>query len=336
MTQKGAEGSDQLSCHRNDVLCLDCSPDRTKIVTGQEGKYPSVHVWDAVTGEKIKAFQLDKDSRGVFAAAISVCNRYVAAVDDSDKHRVFIYNLERDCIVLQMESGSTEMKHLEWSHRPDDLRFAILGEKQIQFWNPADVTKKLKQVGIFGQKFEQTPFHSLTFDSEGWCYSGGENGQIQVWGTEGAVVRCIKAHSAAVTTIQATGNKLISGGRDGKISLIQIGKDATFKLEMQFDIHSIPSLAHLPKDYPISVDMFEGNVIVGLRNGSIVEKKQKKDVEVITQSHWDGECWGLNVLDNDRVITSCDDNRVIMYDIKNKKFMQETVIGKNKQKEGKN
>ena len=34
MTQKSAPGSDQLSFHRDDILCLDISSDRTKIVTG--------------------------------------------------------------------------------------------------------------------------------------------------------------------------------------------------------------------------------------------------------------------------------------------------------------
>lgn len=156
-------------------MCLDISKDRTKAVTGQEGKYPSVHVWDAITGKKIKAFQLDKDSRGVMGASISPCGRYVGVVDDHDKHRVFIYNLERECKVLELESGASEMKNLAWSKRPDDLRLAIQGEKQIQFWCPADVTKKLKNVGIF-DKAASTQLHCVQFDEEGWCYTGGDNG----------------------------------------------------------------------------------------------------------------------------------------------------------------
>lgn len=56
MTQKTAPGSDQLSFHRDDILCLDISSDRTKVVTGQVGKSPSVHVWDANTCEKVTAF----------------------------------------------------------------------------------------------------------------------------------------------------------------------------------------------------------------------------------------------------------------------------------------
>jgi len=39
-----------------------------------------------------------------------------------------------------------------------------------------------------------------------------------------------------VTCVKASGNKLITGGKDHKISIIQIMKDATFKLESQFDL----------------------------------------------------------------------------------------------------
>lgn len=103
--------------------------------------------------------------------------RYVAVVDINDKHRVTIYNLERDVKVLEQESGGNEMKNLAWSRRPDDLRLAIQSERQLQFWNPADVTKKLKNVGTF-DKAKQTNFHCVTFDEEGWCYTGGDNGEV--------------------------------------------------------------------------------------------------------------------------------------------------------------
>jgi hypothetical protein len=94
------------------------------------------------------------------------------------------------------------------------------------------------------------------FDDEGWCYTGGENGQIQVWGLDYSVVRCIKAHSMTITAIAAHGTKLICGSKDGKVTTIQILKDCNFKLEKQVDAHALPFLSHLPKSYPIAMDFF--------------------------------------------------------------------------------
>lgn len=109
--------------------------------------------------------------------SFSSCGRYVACIDDSDSHEVTVYNLDRKCIILQMASGKGDILHLAWSKRPDDLRFAMVGPKQLQFWHPADVTKKLNQKGTF-QKAVQTVLLCVAFDEEGWCYTGGENGFI--------------------------------------------------------------------------------------------------------------------------------------------------------------
>ena len=40
---------DQLEFHRDDILCIDLCKDRKLVVTGQIGKSPSVHIWDAHT-----------------------------------------------------------------------------------------------------------------------------------------------------------------------------------------------------------------------------------------------------------------------------------------------
>lgn len=169
--------------HRDDILCLDVSADRTKIVTGQIGKSPSIHVWDAETCEKIDAFQLQPTSRGVQAVSISSCGRYVAAVDKHDKHRVTIYNLQRKVELITVDGSKSEVLDLSWSKRPDDLRFVTVGPKELNFWHPADVTKRLTQKGTFG-KAQQTGLLCAVFDEEGWVYTGGENGLIQVWNSE--------------------------------------------------------------------------------------------------------------------------------------------------------
>lgn len=56
---------EQLEFHRDDILCLDLCSDRRLAITGQVGKFPSVHVWDSHTCKKVSSFCLDKDSRGV-------------------------------------------------------------------------------------------------------------------------------------------------------------------------------------------------------------------------------------------------------------------------------
>jgi hypothetical protein len=44
---------------------------------------------------------------------------------------------------LNTEGGKDKIFDIAWSKRPEDLRFATLGAKEIKFWHPADITKRL-------------------------------------------------------------------------------------------------------------------------------------------------------------------------------------------------
>jgi len=94
---------------------------------------------------------------------------------------------------------------------------------------------------------------------------------------------------------------------------------------------------------PRSVDLFNGQILMGLKNGSIVEMAYKADgagkPKVVMTSHCDGEVWGLDVIEleggNTRVITSADDNRLLVYDIKAHKALNEGQIGEASKKKAK-
>ena len=72
---------------------------------------------------------------------------------------------------------------------------------------------------------------------------------------------------------------------------------------------------------PRSVDMFGGQILLGMKNGSICELAWTADgsahPRAVMTSHCDGETWGLEVCHTDsgelRVITSGDDNRLLAY-----------------------
>ena len=134
----------EQDCHRDDILSIDISADRQTVVTGESGPTPAVHVWKAGSGEKVGQFNLQAGSRGVTACSLSPCSRYVASVDMSNDHRVSIYNIERQKNLLTMNGSTDRILDVAWSKRADDLRFATVTPKQVCFWHPADVTKRLK------------------------------------------------------------------------------------------------------------------------------------------------------------------------------------------------
>lgn len=65
-----------------------------------------------------------------------------------------------------------------------------------------------------------------------------------------------------------------------------------------------------------SIDHMDGNLLIGGRNGTIYHcGMESGDQKEIMHSHNDGEVWGLDKYGEGTVVTSGDDNQVIVWDI---------------------
>ena len=171
--------------HQDDITAIDIAGGefRNIVVTGECGVASTVHVWDANTMTSIARFDLGPSAKGVGAVAISPCMRYVACTDKTNDHKMYIYNVKRGKMLLDINSGQNNVLSIKWSKKQDDLRFVAVNTQNIQFWNPADASKKLFRPGTFGTggKFKSTAFNCATFDEDGICYSGGKDGGVYVW-----------------------------------------------------------------------------------------------------------------------------------------------------------
>lgn len=54
---------------------------------------------------------------------------------------------------------------------------------------------------------------------------------------------------------------------------------------------------------------------------------------VLMTSHFEGETWGLHVLEDNTVVTSGDDNRINLYDSETKRFVRGGKVSENKMKD---
>ena len=100
-----------------------------------------------------------------------------------------------------------------------------------------------------------------------------------------------------------------------------------FKLEKFVDFST---------SYPRSIDYFNGNLIVGLRNGSIMEFKDVMNTDspvenCLVQSHHEGEIWGLELVPGQNKVLTCgDDNKVMMYDYETHTFDRKGAVSDHK------
>lgn len=127
-------------------------------------------------------------------------------------------------MIIQVSAGTDAVVDIQWSKKPNDLRFSAVTTRSLQFWHPADATKKLYKNGTFGQKFPQTKFLCSTFDSDGLCYSGGANGSVHCWDQRGELGLVLKAHAGECTAVACNQGMLISTGKDFKVTIHSANK----------------------------------------------------------------------------------------------------------------
>ena len=81
--------------HQDDITNIDLAKGgaRNIVATGECGKISTVHVWDSNTMATLSSFSLGPKAKGVSALSISPCQRYIAAVDQSNDHIMYIFNI---------------------------------------------------------------------------------------------------------------------------------------------------------------------------------------------------------------------------------------------------
>jgi len=206
--------------HQDDITSIDIAggANRNIVASGECGKMSTVHVWDTNTMTSMASFSLGGTAKGVAAVSISPCQRYIAAVDQSNDHNMNIYNIQKKKMLLTLSAGSEVITNIQWSKKPNDLKFVAVTPKAVQFWNPADASKKLFKNGVFG-KFPQTKISCAVYDEDGICYSGGANGGVHVWDQKQDLGIVLKAHTAEVTAVTCAEGLLISTGKDDMLSV---------------------------------------------------------------------------------------------------------------------
>lgn len=155
------------------------------------------------------------------------------------------------------------------------------GVKHFAHWN---IEKRERKKGIYGGKSGQTSHACVTACDQGRAYSGGSNSKVHVW--EGrSLIEVLEIHKGFVGAIMWNCGKLYTGGKDGKICIINT---ATLQTENCLELSHGLIRAIDVKDDGLTL-------VAGFRNGKIIEKfLYPHDGEVVLMnSHNDGEVWGL-------------------------------------------
>lgn len=182
--------------------------------------------------------------------------------------------------------------------------------KGVWFFKLEDGAFK-KNRGLFGSTAQGMV--SITYSSEHKMFISGSmlDGSFYFWEKQ----KCSKirrVHDGSVMALTAFGDHIYSsGGKDSALKISTVDGDV-IKTKI------LPS-------YAKSIDVHKSNIIIGTKNGVIMEIEGDGEPREIMKGHHEGETWGLAVGDN-VIYTSGDDNKILAFNTKTHKVEQEAHI----------
>jgi WD40 repeat protein len=304
--------------HSDDVTALAMSFSRKMIASGQNGQKPIIFLWDALTAKVMKEKRLPKGSRLVTAIGISATDKYICACDAAEKITCHIFDIDGGKAAIATVGINMKVVHLAWSPVNEQL-FGTAGKDHIAMCTlNSDMTVKMTKGKAKGGKIESQCCAAWLNDAKypNDCITGATDGKLYHWSGDSAI-KDYDCCTGAVTSVacrvdaSAGGEIVIAGGKDKSLTIFKFAGSLTKLWSIKCDAA------------PLSVDLFNGQLLLGLKNGSIVEMPYTADGKgappnVIMTSHCDGEVWGLDMIDIDgagdiRILTSADDNRILAY-----------------------
>jgi len=312
--------------HDDDIISLAVSPDRQFVATGQLGKKPSVHVWDAATGQGICVLP-SFHTRGVPCVAFSADSKQLASVGQDANHAIAVYHTKsgawHDGVKQATEKGSQQkVLFTHWTGN-DDLPLMTGGVDHVSFWKVRGRSLNIAR-GVFGKKAKVQPVLCAATIYGGPVVAGTASGHLYLFkGTR--VEKVCLAHQSSVNSLYATNKGLVSGGKDGYVKLWDNGLNKIQEYSMN-DATPKPFRSVVRS---VMWDVPMNKILVGTKGSEIYEiSKDSKRTILLNEGHCADELWGLSThpANEDLFVTAGDDKTVRIWSISKRRMLKKAVL----------
>ncbi|KAM3930547.1 echinoderm microtubule-associated protein-like 6 isoform 4-T4 [Leptodactylus fuscus] len=279
--------------HDDDILSLAIHPVKDYVATGQIGRDAAIHVWDTQT---LKCLSLLKGQhqRGVCALDFSADGKCLVSVGLDDNHTIVFWDWKKGEKVATTRGHKDKIFVVKCNpHHTDKL--VTVGIKHIKFWQQTGGGFTSKR-GTFGNVGKLETMMCVSYGrSEDLVYSGAATGDIYVW-KDILLLKTIKAHDGPVFAMYALDKGFVTGGKDGVVELWDDMFERCLKTyAIKRSAISSSSKGLLLEDNPSirAITLGHGHILVGTKNGEVLEIDKSGPITLLVQGHMEGEVWGL-------------------------------------------
>eukprot|EP01006_Ploeotia_vitrea_P044073 TRINITY_DN66802_c4_g1_i1.p1 TRINITY_DN66802_c4_g1~~TRINITY_DN66802_c4_g1_i1.p1 ORF type:complete len:807 (-),score=500.45 TRINITY_DN66802_c4_g1_i1:110-2446(-) len=313
----------------DDITCLAQNPaDKNVVALGQKATIvdrramrPHICVWNSATQESWTLPKAHK--RAVRCVGFSTDGKYLASVGHDNAFTLSVWDWEAGKRLASLSADAPPHKifQLVWS---SESEFVTVGSKHVYFWTfDAEAGTLKKGRGLLrGGNYKLQSFFSLSFTRKGFAAVGTKDGNVYFFNKNKAG-KAVKLHDGAVFANTAWAGGLITGGKDGKVVVIDSQLNEVRKIDVGSAVRS------LAVDGP--------RLVIGTRDGRLVEAPnfaESDETKELVAGHFDGELWSLAVhpTNNDLFATAGEDNRVFIWDAEKRAVVSHSVISTEKGK----
>uniref|UniRef100_H3AR31 EMAP like 6 n=1 Tax=Latimeria chalumnae TaxID=7897 RepID=H3AR31_LATCH len=279
--------------HDDDILSLAIHPMKDYVATGQVGRDPAIHIWDTQT---LKCLSLLKGQhqRGVCALDFSADGKGLVSIGLDDNHTIVVWDWKKGEKLATTRGHKDKIFVVKCNpHHVDKL--VTVGMKHIKFWQQAGGGLTSKR-GTFGNIGKLETMMCVSYGRiEDLIFSGAATGDVYIW-KDTLLLKTAKAHDGPVFAMYSLDKGFVTGGKDGVVELWDEMFERCLKTyAIKRAALSSGSKGLLLEDNPSirAITLGHGHILVGTKNGEILEIDKSGPMTLLVQGHMEGEVWGL-------------------------------------------
>ncbi|TTD32934.1 Echinoderm microtubule-associated protein-like 6 [Bagarius yarrelli] len=255
--------------HDDDIISLTPHPLKDYVATGQH-------------------------QRGVCALEFTADGKNLVSVGIDEGHCIVIWDWKKGEKLAKAKGHKDKIFVVKGNpFRMDKL--VTVGLKHIKFWQHTGGGLIFRR-GIFGNLGKQETMMSACYGrSEDLVFSGATTGDVYIW-KDTTLIKTLKAHDGPVFTMCSLDKGFVTGGKDG---IVELWDDMFERCLKTYAIKraalSPSSKGLLLEDNPSirAITLGHGHILVGTKNGEILEIDKSGPMTLLVQGHMEGEVWGL-------------------------------------------
>jgi len=335
---KTYHGQRFFSGHRGDIVSLTIDKSGKFAASGEIGKRPTLHIWDATTALPICEFSVFH-RHAIVSLAFSRDSKKLVSIGNDENHVVTVWSTHSGTWEdgqLQAYAMGGRAKTIFSTFNLPQANFEVLtgGVNHVNFWRLRG-RSMTSHKGFFGKKGKIQPLVSGAVIRSHFV-TGTVSGHLYVWDQiTRTVSRSIKAHSKSIDAMfeaeTEAGHFLLTGSKDGVIKVW----NHNLICQKAFDINDASPTPRVASIRSVSMNRFGNTVLIGTKGSEVYEVSNILATASVTktllvsQGHYGkDQLWGLDPhpLDADIFATTGDDATLRIWSISKRRIERELSL----------